>query len=90
MSIGMKLNKMKKLKSSIKLLNPNDRLYQLPIPVIGLTGGIASGKSSVASLLQQKGFSLLSADNLVKKIYQRPESLEFVKLNFSSANYKNQ
>ena len=62
-----------KLKIEYQRLTPEKRLYQSDIPVIGLTGGIASGKSSVARLLAMKGFTIISADKLVKNIYQWPE-----------------
>ncbi len=37
--------------------------------VIGLTGGIGSGKSTVALMLEQKGASLLSADAVGHEVY---------------------
>jgi dephospho-CoA kinase len=39
--------------------------------VIGLTGGIASGKSTVMSLLQAKGVPALDADDVVHQLYQQ-------------------
>jgi dephospho-CoA kinase len=71
-----------KLKIEYQRLTPEKRLYQSDIPVIGLTGGIASGKSSVARLLEMKGFTIISADKLVKNIYQWPESITFIQTNF--------
>lgn len=38
--------------------------------LIGLTGNIASGKSTVAALLVQQGAAHLDADRLVHKLYQ--------------------
>src|SRR3972149_2485197 len=38
--------------------------------VIGLTGGIGSGKSTVARMLQQKGAKLLSADAVGHEVYE--------------------
>lgn len=35
---------------------------------VGLTGGIASGKSSVGELLRQKGFTVIDADQLAKQV----------------------
>ena len=38
--------------------------------VIGLTGGIGSGKSTVAQMLERKGAKLLSADAVGHEVYQ--------------------
>lgn len=59
-------------------LNNGTRLYETEIPIIGLTGGIATGKTTVAKILVSKGFPLIDADALVKKIYSRPSSLKFI------------
>ena len=40
------------------------------VRVIGLTGGIASGKSTVAKLLAERGATVLAADELGHEIYQ--------------------
>lgn len=37
---------------------------------IGLTGGIASGKSAVAAMLREMGFSVLDADGLAHKLIE--------------------
>lgn len=42
------------------------------IQTIGLTGGLASGKSTVAGLLREAGFEVVDADRLVADLY-RPE-----------------
>jgi dephospho-CoA kinase len=68
------------LKPEFQKLTPKSRLYQLPVPIIGLTGGIASGKSTVAEILSQKGLAMINADQLVKDIYALPETLEFLNL----------
>ncbi|MDK2985175.1 MAG: dephospho-CoA kinase [Clostridia bacterium] len=39
--------------------------------VIGLTGGIASGKTTVATILQELGAAVLDADEVAKKIVQK-------------------
>lgn len=41
--------------------------------VLGLTGNIACGKSSVARLLQNRGAAFLDADDLVHELYARPD-----------------
>ncbi len=74
-----------KLKTEYISKKSDTRLYNVEIPIIGLTGGIATGKSTVAKLLADKGFAVISADALVKKIYATSEAFEFVKNNFSLA-----
>ncbi len=71
-----------KLKSQWNKLSGDKRLHHLKVPVIGLTGGIATGKSTVASTLIEKGLPVINADLLVKEIYARPETKEFVKTNY--------
>ena len=36
--------------------------------IIGITGGIASGKSTVTNFLRQKGFEVVDADALVHQL----------------------
>ena len=43
------------------------------IPVVGLVGGIGSGKSSVASILQSVGCVVSDSDQLVRDAYRAPE-----------------
>jgi dephospho-CoA kinase len=62
--------------------NQNNRLYNVHIPIIGLTGGIASGKSTIAELLREHNISVIDADKLVKSIYKNNETIEFIKKNF--------
>lgn len=69
-----------KLKNKFITKTQTDRLYQLPVPVIGLTGGIATGKSSVSRLLLDAGYPLLDADKLVKIVYQKEKTLEYLKV----------
>ena len=38
--------------------------------VIGLTGGIASGKSTVARMLKERGAAVIDADQLARKIVE--------------------
>lgn len=71
-----------KLKSQWNKLSPEKRLHHLKVPVIGLTGGIATGKSTVASILIEKGFPVINADHLVKEIYTKTETKEFVRTNY--------
>lgn len=69
--------------------NQNTRLYQIPVPIVGLTGGIASGKSTVAELFRQHNISVIDADQLVKNIYKKNETVEFIKSNFPSVMENN-
>jgi dephospho-CoA kinase len=41
---------------------------------LGLTGGIASGKSAVATMLRELGFSVLDADSLAHKLLEPGQS----------------
>ncbi|MEI5905498.1 dephospho-CoA kinase [Bacillus spongiae] len=41
--------------------------------IIGLTGGIASGKSTVSSLLKKRGFTIIDADIAARKVVQPGE-----------------
>lgn len=57
------------LKSNYCKLDTNNRLYSLSMPIIGLTGGIATGKTTAAKILKQKNVPVIDADALVKDIY---------------------
>lgn len=46
--------------------------------VIGLTGGIASGKSTVSSYLFDKGYSVIDADKLVRNLQDKDGQLYHV------------
>ncbi|MBP9679862.1 MAG: dephospho-CoA kinase [Bacteriovorax sp.] len=75
---------MKKLKSNFIKLTPATRLYHIPVPIIGLTGGIGTGKSTVAALFKDEGIPVIDADVLVKNIYQKKETKDFIKQHFPS------
>lgn len=76
---------MNKLKERFVKLAPENRLYHFDRPIIALTGGIATGKSTVTKLLTSKGFEIIDADQLVKNIYALQESKDFVKARFPEA-----
>jgi len=76
---------MKKLKNNLEKLTAESRLYNIPVPIIGLTGGIGTGKSTVASLLRKHGLPIIDADANVKTVYQKPETVEFIRQHFPSA-----
>ena len=44
--------------------------------VIGITGKIASGKSTVLALFEKEGFKGLSSDAIVHRLYQQKENVE--------------
>lgn len=73
---------MKKLKNSLVRLTSSDRLYEISKPIIALTGGIATGKSSVSKILKDRGLKVIDADQLVKAIYETSKAKEFIKINF--------
>src|SRR5690606_25085626 len=68
-----------KLKKEFHKLNSSNRLYQTPVPLIGLTGGIATGKSTVSEILKSEGIPVLCADELVKKIYKLEKTLNYLR-----------
>lgn len=76
---------MKRIKNKFHKLTKDTRLYHSEKPIIGLTGGIASGKSTVSNFLRSKGIEIIDADNLVKSIYQKDKSKSFIKENFPTA-----
>ncbi|MCR4561789.1 MAG: DNA-formamidopyrimidine glycosylase [Bacilli bacterium] len=41
--------------------------------IVGVTGPIASGKSTVSKYLKKKGYEIIDADELVKEIYERED-----------------
>ena len=41
------------------------------VKVVGLTGGIASGKSTVATLLRERGAAIVDADLLAREVVAR-------------------
>ena len=47
---------------------------------VGLTGGIATGKSTIVKFLQKKGYKVHDSDSIVNKIYSRPNKELFVTL----------
>jgi len=70
---------MHKLKPEYIKLTEKNRLYNSSRPIIGLTGGIATGKSTVSSILKDFSFDIIDADKLIKLIYKEEESILFIK-----------
>lgn len=73
------MNPSNKLRVAANILTAQ-RLYQCPLPIIAITGSIASGKSAVASLLRAGGLDVISADLLIKEIYKKKEIFDFLQL----------
>jgi dephospho-CoA kinase len=76
---------MKKLNSQWVTKTLESRLYNIPVPILGLTGGIATGKTTVAQFFKDEGIPVIDADKLVKGIYSKKESFDFVSLHFLEA-----
>lgn len=70
-----------KLKTKYIKRKTSERIYGLNIPIVALTGGIATGKSTVSNILIQKGVPLLDADKLVKLVYQKEITKTYLKRN---------
>jgi len=68
------------LKREYIRLNNTNRLYDLDIPIVGLTGGMASGKSSISTMLKNLSFVVLNADQLIKTVYRLPHIIEFLNI----------
>lgn len=54
------------------------RLSSLPV-FVGLTGGIAAGKSTVLGLLEEAGVPTMSADRAVHEVYEDPEVIDSIR-----------
>ena len=54
------------------------RIYNSTIPIIGLTGSIATGKSTFSSILIKNNYPVICADQLVKRIYKKDSSKDFL------------
>lgn len=79
-----------KLKATYQKLSSEQRLYGIKTPLIGLTGGIATGKSTVAEILKNRGLPVINADRLVKEIYSLPETREFIQKNYPEVIKENE
>jgi dephospho-CoA kinase len=76
---------MRKLKNKWITKDKSTRLYNIPVPIVGLTGGIATGKTTIAQMFRDEDIPVIDADRLVKSIYQKKESFDFVQKHFVDA-----
>lgn len=67
------------------VLSQSARFHQKSYPIIALTGGIASGKSTLAQAARELGIPVISADELVKSIYTWPDTLTWLSQNYPQA-----
>ena len=56
---------------------------------IGITGSLASGKSTVAKLISRNRYPIFSADQIVKDLYKKRNFINKVKKKFNFKNNKN-
>ena len=52
--------------------------------IIGLTGGIGSGKSTVARIFAERGFPIVDADKVAREVVETPQLLEQLQKAFGS------
>lgn len=57
--------------------------------IIGLTGGIGSGKTTIANYIVSLGIPVYNADDEAKKIMQLPEIIQFLKEKFGEEIFEN-
>jgi dephospho-CoA kinase len=69
-------------KNKLSRLEPSQRLYGLSFPLIGLTGGIATGKSEAIKILRQIGVPCLCADAIIRELYGTREVRDFIEGEF--------
>ncbi len=55
-----------------------ERIYNCPIPVVALSGSIATGKSTVTKMLKERGFHVICADELIHQIYEQDKAKTIV------------
>lgn len=66
------------LQSRWHKLTPEQRLHKRAYPIVALAGGIGSGKSTLSRFFINKNVPLISADALVKSIYAKPETRQWL------------
>ena len=58
--------------------------------ILGLTGGIGTGKSTVAKMLRGKNIPVVDTDSISKEIIEYPEIIEKIKAEISSKIFNNE
>jgi dephospho-CoA kinase len=58
--------------------NPAERLHNATVPIIALTGGIGSGKSTVTEILKSLGHFVIDADEIVHEIYDLDITRDYI------------
>lgn len=58
--------------------------------ILGLTGGIGTGKSTVARMLREKNIPVVDTDSISKEIIEYPEVIEKIKAEISSKIFNNE
>ncbi len=76
---------MKKLNHKWVTKDQSSRLYNIPVPIVALTGGIATGKTTVAQYFRDADIPVIDADKLVKNIYSKKDSYDFINKHFKHA-----
>ena len=46
--------------------------------VLGITGGIATGKTAVSNILQEMGFDIIDMDIISREVIKLPEIIEML------------
>lgn len=62
-----------------QVITVGESAYPRPMRLVGLTGGIGSGKSTVSAYLAQKGAVVIDADAIVKEL-QQPGQPVFIQM----------
>ena len=59
--------------------------------IVGITGGIGSGKTTVSEYLKKNNFAVHESDKIVSQMYNKPKKsfLNFLKKNISAEAVKN-
>jgi len=58
-------------------------------PVIGLAGGIGSGKSTISGIFKRMGAVIINADEIAHHVLELPETLARVEREFTDAVIEN-